>query len=319
MKLKIFLQRIVIIGQRNIYRRENMEKAYKLSFETVQSEGLAVANCGCSKTEPLHSFGPALKPNYVIHFVLSGKGVFSINGKKYELEAGNGFLIPPGELAFYQADEKEPWTYIWVGFSGSKAQEYIHGIGLSSHVPVFQSEEHEALYACVKDMMEHNTYGVANELRRVGQLHVFLSMIAKENPLEEEVGKGNQYVKRAIDYIQSNYHIPIKVTDVADYVCINRSYLYSLFQEVLEMSPQQFLSRYRITKAAELLLTSSLSIESIALSTGYNDPFVFTKAFKQLKGMSPTVYRKEKKKEESKKNKEYLSQIENFLNQGEQK
>ena len=294
-----------------------MEKAYKLNFETAQSEGLTVANCGCSKTEPLHSFGPALKPNFVIHFVLSGKGVFSIEGKKYELEAGRGFLIPPGELAFYQADERDPWTYIWVGFSGSKAGEYISGIGLSSHAPIFHSEEHEALYACVRDMMDHNTYGVANELRRIGQLHVFLSMIAKENPMEEEVGKGNQYVKRAIEYIQSNYHIPIKVSDVADYVCINRSYLYSLFQDALEMSPQQFLSRYRITKAAELLLTSSLPVESIALSTGYNDPFVFTKAFKQLTGMAPTTYRKEKKKAESTKNREYLNQIESFLKQGE--
>lgn len=294
-----------------------MEKAYKLSFENVQSEGLVVANCGCSKTEPLHSFGPALKPNFVIHFVLSGKGVFSMEGRKYQLEAGSGFLIPPGELAFYQADEKDPWTYIWVGFSGNKAWEYIRSIGLSSHAPIFQSEEHEKLYACVKDMMEHSTYSASNELRRIGQLHIFLSMVVKENPIEEEAVKGNQYVKRAIEYIQSNYHFPIKVTDVADYVCINRSYLYSLFQETLEMSPRQFLSRYRITKAAELLLTSSLSVESIALSTGYNDPFVFTKAFKQLKGMSPTAYRKEKKKEESKKNREYLSQIENFLNQEE--
>ena len=290
-----------------------MEKAYKLSFETKQGEGLVVVNCGCSKTEPLHSFGPALKPNYVIHFVLSGKGIFSIDGKKYELEAGSGFLILPGELAFYQADERNPWTYIWVGFNGSKAQEYISGIGLSSHAPIFQSEEHEKLYACVKDMIEHNTYGVANELRRVGQLHVFLSMIAKDTPMEEEIEKRNQYVKRAIDYIQSNYHIPIKVTDVANFVCINRSYLYSLFQEALEMSPQQFLSRYRITKAAELLLTSSLSIESIALSTGYNDPFVFTKAFKNLTGMSPTVYRKEKKKPKNKKSREYLEQIEELF------
>lgn len=295
-----------------------MEKAYKLSFETVQNEGLTVVNCGCSKTEPLHSFGPALKPNFVIHFILSGKGIFTIRGKKYILEAGNGFLIPPGELAFYQADEESPWTYIWVGFGGNKALEYINGIGLSGSVPVFQSEEHEALYSCVKDMMEHNTYSIANELHRVGQLYLFLSMIAKENSMDQEMGKGNQYVKRAIDYIQGNYHIPIKVTDVADYVCINRSYLYSLFQEALNMSPQQFLSSYRITKAAELLLTSTLSVESIAISCGYNDPFVFTKAFKQLKGMSPTGYRKEKKKEESKKNKEYLKQIENFLNQEEE-
>lgn len=293
-----------------------MEKAYKLSFETARDEGLVVTNCGCSQTEPLHSFGPALKPNYVIHFVLSGKGTFRIKGKRYQLEAGSGFLIPPGELAFYQSHEETPWTYIWVGFGGTKAREYIRQIGLSEYSPVFRSEEHEALYACVKDMIEHNTYGIANELRRIGQLHVFLSMIAKENFVEEEVEKGNLYVRRAVDYIKSNYHIPIRVTDVAEYVCINRSYLYSLFQETLEMSPQQFLSRYRITKAAELLLTSSLSVESIALSAGYRDPFVFTKAFKQLKGLSPSAYRKEKRKEESQKNKEYLNQIERFLEQG---
>lgn len=289
-----------------------MEKAYKLSFETAQGEGLVVINCGCSKTEPLHSFGPALKPDYVVHFILNGKGIFHINGKKYELEAGSGFLIPPGELVFYQADEEDPWSYIWVGFGGSKSQEYIQGIGLSAHAPIFRSEEQEALYACVKDMMEHNTYGIANELRRVGQLHVFLSLIAGENSVREEAGGENQYVKRAIDYIQSNYHIPIKVADVADYVCINRSYLYSLFQKALDMSPRQYLSRYRITKAVELLLSTSLSVESIALSTGYNDPFVFTKAFKNVTGMSPTVYRKEKKRN-NKKSKEYLEQIEEFL------
>lgn len=289
-----------------------MEKAYKLSFEAAQGEGLVVVNCGCSKTESLHSFGPALKPDYVVHFILSGKGVFQIDGKKYELEAGRGFLIPPGELAFYQADEEEPWTYIWVGFGGSKAQEYIQGIGLSAHAPIFRSEEQDFLYACVKDMMEHNTYGTANELRRVGQLYVFLSLIAGENSVKEEMEGENQYVKRAMDYIQNNYHIPIKVADVADYVCINRSYLYSLFQEVLEMSPRQYLSRYRITKAAELLLSTSLSVESIALSTGYNDPFVFTKAFKNVTGMSPTMYRKEKK-QNNRKSKEYLEQIEEFL------
>ena len=295
-----------------------MEKAYKLSFETAQDEGLVVVNCGCSKTEPLHSFGPALKPDYVVHFILSGKGIFCIAGKKYELESGTGFLIPPGELAFYQADREEPWTYIWVGFGGSKAQEYIHEIGLSGHTPVFRSEEHEALYACIKDMMGHNTYGTANKLRRVGQLYVFLSLMAGENPVKEKMEGENQYVKRAIDYIQSNYHIPIKVADVANYVCVNRSYLYSLFQEVLEMSPRQYLSRYRITKAAELLLSTSLSVESIALSTGYNDPFVFTKAFKNVTGMSPTIYRKEKK-QNNKKSKEYLEQIEEFLIQNNKK
>ena len=294
-----------------------MEKAYKLEFINEQTGTLAVNCCGCSKTEPLHSFGPALKPHYMIHYVLSGKGIFRIGGREYPLEAGSGFLITPGELAFYQSDEREPWTYVWVGFSGSGAGNFVNYMGLSVRHPVFHSERSDELYGSVRDMMEHNTFGLTNELRRNGQLQIFLSLIAENaRPQDKaEEDKAHQYVIRAVQFIQRNYCNPVKVTDVADYVCINRSYLYTLFENSMGMSPQQFLTTYRITKAAELLAVTALPVESIALSCGYNDPLVFTKAFKQMKGMSPSSYRREMQNKESRRNKEYLRQVEDFISQ----
>ncbi|MBO5093164.1 MAG: AraC family transcriptional regulator [Lachnospiraceae bacterium] len=292
-----------------------MEKAYKLEFTNEQTDGLCVNCCGCSRTEPLHSFGPALKPHFLIHYVLSGKGKFSVQNQEYNLEAGSGFLIEPGELAFYQADEKEPWTYVWVGFSGSRAAEYMAKIGLSGKHPVFCAGRQDALYACVRNMMEHNTSSIANDLRRNGELAVFLSLIASETPAKEadDADKANIYVQKAIGFIQSNYCNPIKVTDVADFVCVNRSYLYTLFERSIGMPPQKFLSAYRITKAAELLQTTDIPIESIALSCGYNDALVFTKAFKQVKGISPSLYRKELKSGGGRHDKEQLLQIEAFI------
>ncbi len=294
-----------------------MEKAYKLEFAGEQTGSLYVNCCGLSRTESLHSFGPALKPHYLIHYILSGKGKFSIGGKVYPLEAGYGFLITPDELAFYQADEKEPWTYVWVGFSGAQAAEYIANIGLSVRQPVFKSDASEELYQIVKDMMEHNTFGLSNELRRNGQLGVFLSVIAEGSRLERanEADRANIYVRKAVSFIQSNYCNSIKVTDVAEYVCINRSYLYTLFQNSMGMSPQQFLTTFRITKATELLQLTDLPIESIALSCGYRDPLVFAKAFRQMKKMSPSGYRKEMQKGGSRRNQEYLRQVEEFISQ----
>ncbi|MBD5463258.1 MAG: AraC family transcriptional regulator [Lachnospiraceae bacterium] len=294
-----------------------MEKAYKLEFTEGKDESLSVSCCGLSRTEPLHSFGPAIKPHYLIHFVLSGKGRFSIGGKEYPLEQGYGFLIPPEELAFYQADEEEPWTYVWVGFGGAHASELVKSMGLSILNPVFRSEKEEELYQAVKDMMEHNTFGVANDLRRNGQLHLFLSLIAEGITIEEagENGRADNYVRRAVEFIQSNYCNPIKITDVANYVCINRSYLYTLFHNATGMSPQQFLSTFRITKATELLQLTSLSVESIALSCGYTDPLVFSKSFRQIKKMSPSAYRKEMQKGETRRNREYLKQVEDFISQ----
>ena len=57
-----------------------MEKAFKLDFINDKTGSLYVNCCGCSQTEALHSFGPASKPHYLIHYVLSGKGHFRFHG-----------------------------------------------------------------------------------------------------------------------------------------------------------------------------------------------------------------------------------------------
>ena len=293
-----------------------MEKAYKLEFHSEKQGNLSLNCCGCSKTGPLHSFGPAIKPHYLIHYVLSGEGIFRVGEKQYHLSAGNGFFIEPEELVFYQADEENPWTYVWVGFDGDYAKTYMENMGFSKNHPIFTSNKSEELYQIVKDMMEHNTFGISNDLRRNGQLGIFLSILAESIEVTDknEGDKANNYVVKAVEFIRSNYCNPIKITDVADYVCVNRSYLYTLFRNYLKMSPQQFLSSYRIAKATELLQSTGYPIESIAISCGYVDPLVFTKAFRQVKGRSPSAYRKEIKSGELRHNKEQLEQIELFIN-----
>ena len=41
------------------------------------------------------------------------------------LGAGEGFLVEPEVLTYYQADSEEPWSYLWIGFSGKYAKEYL--------------------------------------------------------------------------------------------------------------------------------------------------------------------------------------------------
>lgn len=293
-----------------------MEKAYKLLFNTEESDDLYVYCCGLSQTLPGHSFGPALKPHFMIHYCLSGKGKFTIGGKTYPLKAGYGFLIVPDELAYYVADDKDPWTYAWVGFGGNRAKAIVSQLGLSVNQPVFKSTASEDIYALVKDMMDHNTFSVEDVLRRNGLLSMFLSVIASGISVtaKSDQGSANDYVTKAQDYIRSNYCNPIKVSDIANYVCINRSYLYTLFEKTLGISPQQYLTSYRIAKAVELLQLTRLSIESVAISCGYSDPLVFSKAFRQEKKMSPSQYRKSLPKSDTQAaSKEHLLQVEKLI------
>ena len=293
-----------------------MEKAYKLLFNTEESDDLYVYCCGLSKTLPGHSFGPALKPHFMIHYCLSGKGKFQIGGKTYPLKEGYGFLIVPDELAYYVSDEKDPWTYAWVGFGGKRAEAIVFQLGLSINQPVFKSTASKDIYDLVKDMMDHNTFSVEDVLRRNGLLSMFLSVIASGISVtaKSDSGSANDYVTKAQAYIRSNYCNPIKVSDIANYVCINRSYLYTLFEKSLGISPQQYLTSYRIAKAVELLQLTKLPIESIAISCGYSDPLVFSKAFRQEKKLSPSQYRKSLPKSDTQAaSKEHLLQVEKLI------
>ena len=57
------------------------------------------------------------------------------------------------------------------------------------------------------------------------------------------------------------------------------------------MSPQQYLANFRLSMASEMLAVTAYPIESVALSCGYQDPLVFSKAFKRKYQITPKGYR----------------------------
>ena len=286
-----------------------MEDSYVLQLQDRKFKDLYLMTCGYAKCDPLHSFGPAVRPNYIIHFVLEGRGKYQVGDEIYELSKGQGFLIEPEVLTFYQADAKDPWTYLWIGFQGEKAQEFMKDIGLNSQKLIFRSKHAEKLKEIVVSMLKNNTYSVTSQFILEGLLYTFLSVLTEdiEITFSSEKERENLYIRKAIEYIQNTYSNNIKVTDIASYVCINRSYLYTLFQKNTGMSPQEYLANYRLTRAAELLDVTDLPVSSVAMSCGYRDPLVFSKAFKGKKGMSPSQYRKMSRNAQKEKSKRIIN------------
>ena len=270
-----------------------MENSYILKARGRQFSELYLCFCGYQECAPGYAFGPAVRSNYVIHYILKGKGIYRAEGASYTLEAGQGFLIRPDVQTFYQADEADPWSYLWIGFDGSRTAEYLAGLGLGENQLTYRSSKGNQLYRIVRDMLKHNTYTTANQFMLESLLYAFFSALSEDLVVVSVSGRsdGSLYVRKAVEFIQTNYANPIRVTDIADYVCINRSYLYTLFRKELHMSPQEYLSNYRLTRASELLIVTDLSVESVAFSCGYSDPLVFSKAFKAKTGQTPSRYR----------------------------
>lgn len=271
-----------------------MEDSFVLKLKNRKFSEFYLCFCGRTRCEPLHSYGPAVRPNYLIHIILEGQGRYVVDGEEYDLRAGQGFMIEPDQQTFYQADERNPWSYLWIGFDGTRAREYLADLGLGEGTRTFYCREVSELQAMLLEVMERDTYTIENEFLRESFLYGFFAVLSR-SLMVGEISRSdteNIYVRKAIEYIQNNYTEPIHVTDIARYVGISRGYLHTLFVRTLSQSPQEYLINCRITRSAELLSETDLSIESIAMSCGYLDPLVFSKLFKKKMGTTPTFYRK---------------------------
>ena len=89
------------------------------------------------------------------------------------------------------------------------------------------------------------------------------------------------YIKEALSYIEQNFQNNITIEDIASFCGLNRSYFGKIFHDSIGKSPQEFLITYRMTKAAELLKLTSLSIADIGNAIGISESVTFFKSIQE--------------------------------------
>lgn len=260
---------------------------------------LSIYFCGSEQCAPGHSFGPAVRPHYLIHTVLEGRGIFIRNGKTYHLEAGDAFLISPMESTFYQADRTDPWKYAWIGFDGMSVEEYVVKTCFSDS-PVYQCPEGQNTRPAIASVMSAITDAFLsadqNFLTLMGYFFQLLGIMQGTQPTEDP-GHTKGYLEKAMDYIHNNYSYNIHISDIAAYIGVDRSYLYRLFMEEEHISPKQYLMRLRLRTASGMLRSPQYTITEIAYSCGFRDTATFCSQFKKSMKLTPSQFRKEAREE----------------------
>ncbi len=98
-------------------------------------------------------------------------------------------------------------------------------------------------------------------------------------------------IRDAIQYIYAHLHEAISMKQVADQLHLNASYFSVLFKEQTGVTFSDYLTRRRLQRAKELLVTTSMPIWEIAEQVGYHTAKYFIKVFKDSEGLSPSQYR----------------------------
>ena len=144
-------------------------------------------------------------------------------------------------------------------------------------------------------IVEHCT---ASKFHLIGHLYLFLDALTQSTHSDELTSSSKMsdyYIKEAMNYIEQNFQNNISIEDIAAVCGINRSYFGKIFRNTVGQSPQEFLMNYRMIKATELLKLTSLSIADIGSAVGYENQLHFSRAFKNVYGISPREWRNQHK------------------------
>ncbi|RME45932.1 MAG: helix-turn-helix domain-containing protein [Chloroflexi bacterium] len=103
----------------------------------------------------------------------------------------------------------------------------------------------------------------------------------------------NPLISQATTYIHRHYAEAITRGEIAAYVGVSETYLTRVFRKELGESLWQYITRYRVSQAKQLLQHSARSISDIAGAVGYNDAAYFSNVFKKETGLSPREFREQ--------------------------
>ena len=272
------------------------------SFSIASGEellDLRLYQYGWEQCAPLHSFGPFVRNHFLFHYIISGKGSLDAGlpdggAQTFRLRAGQGFLISPGQINTYSADRDEPWKYVWLEFDGLKAAGYMDAAGLSAAQPVYRSNN-AALAESLRDAMLYiASHPKSSTLHQIGHLCIFLDALIQSSATRREA-QGQRlrdfYIHEAVAFVEENYQRALSVEEIAGVCKLDRSYFSKLFKAEKGCSPQEYLIRTRLSKAAEMMKSSSASIGDIAAACGYPNQLHFSRSFKRHYGVSPREWR----------------------------
>lgn len=136
----------------------------------------------------------------------------------------------------------------------------------------------------------------------VPQLESLLETLAEKLGAKQQAGKtapaqDTDYsapIQQVIAYLEANLGHKITLVDAAEAVFLNKNYLCTLFHAETGKTFSEYLTQVRITKAKELLQSTSLPISEIANQLAYCDHFYFSKVFKKKVGLSPYAFRSDR-------------------------
>lgn len=262
------------------------------------------------------SSGSRLAPSYHDHlevlYVYSGAGYVTIQNQRSPIVGGNVVLIGANVFHVVERVPESDLRVIALHFlpeavyaAGDSPHHFEflrpffdHSIERKAVLPVGAEVTKQAtrfLEAISREFAGHKMH---YQLAIISTLYDLLLTIVRHyvdfsEDVSDYLRKRARLVrlKPVFELIERDYREPLTLDTIADVAGMSRSYFCGFFRNVTGNTLTEYLSRFRVDKARELLLQSTLNITEIGYEVGFQNHSYFDKVFKKLHGITPHEFR----------------------------
>ena len=231
--------------------------------------------------------------SYLYFTVLSGSGMLTYDGKKYDLKKGDMVFIDCRKPYSHTTDSNL-WSLRWCHFYGPTLsfvyEKYVERGGR----PTFRPEE-TAPFLSTLDSLYKLASGsdYIRDMRINEELNHLCTLLMEQSwhPEEATTAPKKLSVVEVKEYLEQHYADKITLDELSKQFFINKYYLTRVFKEQFGQSITAYLTSLRITHAKQLLRFSDKSVEEIGLECGLGQLHYFSRVFKEVEGVPPSIYR----------------------------
>ena len=231
------------------------------------------------------------KNSFILFYTLGGEGTVSQGGQTVRLPKGHALLMDCRTPQSYGTSPGQGhWYHLWAHIDGSGVELAGRTLGLPRLAPI--AVPLSRLQPHMDVLFERlGSESVGNAMRTGLAVHALVTEVVLAAQEAGSVAEDDP-VRLACAYVKRHFAEKVTLDDLAREAAVSPSYLIRLFKRQLETTPHDYLLRYRISRAKELLAETTLTSAAIAERVGFSSDSNFSYRFKQMTGQGPRAYRR---------------------------
>ncbi|KKI89426.1 hypothetical protein WQ54_26530 [Bacillus sp. SA1-12] len=226
-----------------------------------------------------------------LYYIMEGEGFVKVNNETFYPKAGELYLLPSGSVQSYGTINANTFGKYWCHFTAKIGDFHLFQL---MKTPVFIRPDESELEEKFKQLITHMHSDSLSSTFRVHSilLEIIAVFIEKSPAIHFKLNASPSFDKMdtILTYIEEHLDENLSVEALAQIANFHPNYFITVFKNFTGSSPIQYINRRKIEKAKELLAVSEQTVSSISDSVGMELSY-FSRAFKELTGLSPTSFR----------------------------